>query len=166
MELSYETFCELVKRRFGVMSPTGEVFPCDMYNHVEVFIDQFNDPEINSQIEQLTDESEADLEQALQDKYDWMNENPDEHPEWHHYEMYADDEKYSLKNRIKALVVNKAYSLGWARIGMTKKYVEFEGKEYFKNDIRFHGQQIAEMLNLEYRETFVQRDYDERDFNK
>ena len=135
---------DLLTKHYGWLSPTGDVFPCKMYDHISVLKDIFTDQEISNEIIA----AEEEIKELVNEQFEYMEANPDDHPEWHRVNM--GEETIRMNTYIK--VSQYAYANGWARIGIVpKKYIEFEGSREFKNSIFKHGSEVAEMLNLSYK---------------
>ena len=124
----------------GFLSPKGELIPVHLYGHFEQLK---NYPEFRNDIEKF-ENMVADESVQFADGF-----GPDDHIEWHHFEMWKDDEADLFRQKI----LRKAYDLGWARVGLGKKskdrFLELETTKKNISKLKKSAKSLAEMLDAE-----------------
>jgi len=142
---------QLKIQEYGWLTAFGVIYTCTMYNHCSLLMDIFKDDEI---VKQMISRKDDDESRALEEQYSWMEDHPDDHPEWHHTEMYLS----GLRDDLHSDIVNYAYSLGWARIGIMRaaNAIEFEmGNTSYQHSLQAYGKEIATLLDMNYKENVV-----------
>lgn len=136
MEFSEDNIRELGSTGMGWLSPEGDLIPCKFHHHIEVLIDRLSG--IDSEIETI-----REVEYALEH---WNEDTPDEHPEWHIFEMYYEPKREEATYTI----MRKAYDEGWIRLGIWSGELEAEGSK-FNHQTKRDLKDLALMLNLNLR---------------
>lgn len=144
--LAFETLSKFRSYGYGLIDPDGKIIPITLFNHFEELkkderlaqeIEDFNDMIADAAIDHVRDLGEG------------------EHPEWHLYEMWADREK----ERFRTEILEKAYALGWGRLGKFYYYdgryefVELEANEQHAPRLKKIAEELAAMLNYELKVT-------------
>lgn len=125
--------------KVGLLDPEGKLVSVQMYGHFEE-LKKYS--EFRDAIEQFED-SVADAE------YDFVSRlEPDEHPGWHSFECW----KYDEEDRLRQEILQKAYDLGWARVGLVLKrpkphLLELETSEKNVAKLKRYAEDIAELLD-------------------
>ena len=138
--LAFETLSEFRRYGYGLITPEGEVIPVTFMGH-------FDGLKRDERLAQEINEFEDMLSEEADEHVRYLRE--DEHPEWHLYEMWADGEK----DRFRTEILEKAYSLGWGRLGKFDywdgqcKFVELEASKEHINKLKKIAEELAEMLD-------------------
>lgn len=133
---------ELVKRMrafkssgMGLLNPNGELIPVGLFGHFE-YLKKV--PEFKEQIEYFTE-----MVRDAEDDF-IHNLDPNEHPEWHSFEIWQDSETDKLRRDL----MKKAYDLGWARIGLVNNpYILEVETTKASAQLKNSAKELAELLS-------------------
>ena len=136
--MDYDTLDSFKKIGFGLITPDDKLLVVSFYGH---FDELKRYPEFKSDIEDFND--------MLSEEAESFSDNiPDDaHPEWHLYEMWADDARHEFR----AKILEKAYHFGWGRIGTfynaNQWMIELECSKEHEKRLQKIAQEIATMLD-------------------
>lgn len=120
----HEELDSVLSYGMGWVLPDGSVLACHLHEHLEK-LSKCSHPIadlVKKRLDALSDtldEGEADFRSRI---------GPDQHPEWHNYEIWADD----IKQETKTALIRELYDSGCVRLGinrggLTGCVVELEG---------------------------------------
>lgn len=121
-EMDEESLELLRKRRYGWMSPKGEVTVCDPYGHLGLLREHLAD--FPSDFEAWIAAVESLSARGQQDNWEHTEHlGDDDHPCWHAFHSDAEDARDDLRQNLMVWL----YRNGWLRLGTARKYLEAEG---------------------------------------
>lgn len=137
----YELMSNFKASRNGLLTPEGELIVVSFYNH-------FNELAKYSDFKEDIENFKERVGDAEQDFIDSIP--PGEHPGWHGFECW----RYGEEDNLRQEILQKAYDLGWGRLGLAMKRpkphlleLETSGKNLAK--LKKSAKDIAEMVNAE-----------------
>ena len=141
MNLDFKTLKDLKNKGTGFISPDAKVYPISLYQHSE-FLREFN--EFKNEFEEF-DEYIGDEKDRFIDGLD-----PNDHPEWHLFEIWEDDENEKFRQKL----YKKVYKIGWSRIGLyylrsKNLTLEVEHSKDFNKEQKKVIKEISNFLNAE-----------------
>lgn len=144
MKTKEENFLKAVKafsknkNAVGWFSKEYGIIHVDLYRHYEYFK---NNPEYFPDIAQEIEQFEDMLSEAQTNFIESVPE--DEHPAWHNYEVWQDEEEWKFEENIR----KKIQSKGWKRIGRTKSHLHID--DCIDSSERKELQNFADMIDCE-----------------
>ncbi len=137
----YKLMSSFKASKNGLLTPAGELVVVAFYNHFEE-LTKYSD--FKEDIENFRER----IGDAEQDFIDGIP--PGEHPGWHVFECY----RYGEEDNLRQEILQKAYDLGWGRLGLALKRpkphlleLETSGKNLVK--LKKAAKDIAEMVDAE-----------------
>ena len=131
--MDYELLENLKNTGMGWLNPEGKIIPCRIHEHLDMLKDCVDG----------YDDLKAIIEEIDYVEEHWNEDTPDEHPEWHMFEIYHEGKREDARNKI----MTEAYRSGWIRLGLWGNGFEAEGQFDKKSESILN--EIATMLNLE-----------------
>jgi len=137
----YDLMMSFKASQNGLLNPDGELVVVSFYGH---FSELAKHPDFIDDIENFNyriGEAEQDFADSIP---------PGEHPGWHSFECW----RYGEEDDLRQEILQKAYDLGWGRLGLAFKRpkphlleLETSGKNLAR--LRKAAKEIAEMVNAE-----------------
>jgi hypothetical protein len=154
--LDEQTLQQFERCNNGLLTPEGKLLPVDQYQHFESL-------KAYEPFGQMIEEFEEYISEEANNFIEGID--PDEHPEWHRFEIFEMGEQHDFRMRI----MGEAYKKGWGRIGCVVRrgepvLLELETSSETARTLTPYAQCVAELLNCELKVT--ETDQFERDLRR
>ena len=131
-EDSSDRFHKAANASGGWFTDKGDVIECSFYEHAKVLMNKENISKLPEQVRKEVEEGFARLKRIEKGSQELIDNG--EHPEWHHYEMAADDFRRDIAASL--------YKHNWMRFRNDRGGMTIEATP---EALKYHGQFIQQL---------------------